>query len=32
MEVMSMRIAAIDNNDFVNGEGVNTSLWIQGCP
>ena len=29
---MSMRIAAIDNNDVVNGEGVNTSLWIQGCP
>ena len=29
---MSMRIAAINNNDFVNGEGVNTSLWIQGCP
>lgn len=29
---MSMRIAAIDNNDFVNGEGINVSLWIQGCP
>ena len=29
---MSMRIAAIDNNDFVNGEGINVSLWVQGCP
>lgn len=29
---MSMRIAAIDHNDFVNGENINVSLWVQGCP
>lgn len=27
-----MRIAAINKNDFINGEGVCVSLWVQGCP
>lgn len=27
-----MRIAGINYNDFVNGEGVCVSLFVQGCP
>lgn len=27
-----MRIAGIDYNDFLNGEGVCISVWFQGCP
>lgn len=27
-----MRIADIDYNDIMNGEGVNLSVWFQGCP
>lgn len=27
-----MRIAGIDKNDVVNGEGVSVSIWFQGCP
>lgn len=27
-----MKYAAINKNDFVNGEGVCVSLWMQGCP
>lgn len=27
-----MKIAALNKNDFINGEGVSVSLWIQGCP
>ncbi len=27
-----MKIAAINKNDFINGEGVSVSVWIQGCP
>lgn len=27
-----MRIAGIDKNDMVNGEGVCVSIWFQGCP
>ena len=27
-----MRIAGIDKNDAVNGEGVSVSIWFQGCP
>ena len=26
------RIAALNKNDFINGEGVSVSLWMQGCP
>lgn len=27
-----MKIAALNKNDFINGEGVSVSLWMQGCP
>lgn len=27
-----MKYAAIQNNDFINGEGVCVSFWVQGCP
>lgn len=27
-----MRIAGINGNDMINGEGVSVSLWMQGCP
>lgn len=27
-----LRIAALNKNDFINGEGVSVSLWMQGCP
>lgn len=27
-----MKMAAINKNDFINGEGVCVSLWVQGCP
>lgn len=27
-----MRFAAINKNDFINGEGVCVSFWVQGCP
>ena len=27
-----MKFAAIQENDFINGEGVCVSFWTQGCP
>ena len=27
-----MKYATINKNDFINGEGVSVSLWMQGCP
>ena len=27
-----MKFAEINKNDFINGEGVCVSLWMQGCP
>ena len=27
-----MRIAKIENNDMINGIGICTSVWFQGCP
>lgn len=30
--VLNVRFAAINKNDFINGEGVSVSLWVQGCP
>lgn len=27
-----IRIAGINENDFINGEGVSVSLFLQGCP
>ena len=27
-----IRVAGIDGNDMVNGEGVCVSLFLQGCP
>lgn len=27
-----MKYAAIENNDYINGEGVCVSFWVQGCP
>lgn len=27
-----MRIAGIEPDDFINGEGISVSLWMQGCP
>lgn len=30
--VLNVRFAAINKNDFINGEGVCVSLWVQGCP
>ena len=26
-----IRVAGINGNDFVNGEGVSVSLFLQGC-
>lgn len=30
--VLIVKFAAINKNDFINGEGVCVSLWVQGCP
>lgn len=30
--VLNVKYAAINKNDFINGEGVCVSLWVQGCP
>ena len=27
-----IKVAGINGNDFVNGEGVSVSLFLQGCP
>ena len=27
-----MRYAAIETNDYINGEGICVSFWVQGCP
>lgn len=27
-----MRYAAIQENDYLNGEGICVSFWVQGCP
>lgn len=27
-----MKYAAIENNDYINGEGMCVSFWVQGCP
>lgn len=27
-----MRYAAIKENDYINGEGICVSFWVQGCP
>lgn len=27
-----MKYATIENNDYINGEGVCVSFWVQGCP
>ena len=27
-----MRYAGLEKNDFINGEGVCVSFWVQGCP
>ena len=27
-----IRVAGINGNDFINGEGVSVSLFLQGCP
>jgi len=27
-----MRIAGLNKNDIVDGEGICVSLWVQGCP
>ena len=27
-----MKYAGIQENDFINGEGVCVSFWTQGCP
>ena len=27
-----IRVAGINKNDFVNGEGISVSLFLQGCP
>ena len=32
MVLVMIRIAGINENDMVNGEGVNVSLFLQGCP
>ena len=29
---MNNRYAAIQKNDYINGEGVCVSFWVQGCP
>lgn len=30
--VLNVKFAAINKNDFINGEGVCVSFWVQGCP
>ena len=30
--VLNVKFAAINKNDFINGEGICVSLWVQGCP
>ena len=30
--VLTVKFADLNKNDFVNGEGVSVSLWMQGCP
>ena len=30
--VLIVRYADLNKNDFINGEGVSVSLWVQGCP
>ena len=30
--VLNVRFAAINKDDFINGEGGSVSLWVQGCP
>lgn len=30
--VLNVKFATINKNDFINGEGVCVSLWVQGCP
>ena len=30
--VLIVRYAGLNKNDFINGEGVCVSLWVQGCP
>ena len=30
--VLNVKFAAINKNDFINGEGVCVSIWVQGCP
>lgn len=30
--VLIVKFAVINKNDFINGEGVCVSLWVQGCP
>ena len=30
--VLIVRYAGLNKNDFINGEGVSVSLWVQGCP
>lgn len=30
--VLTVRYAGLNKNDFINGEGVSVSLWVQGCP
>ena len=30
--VLNVRFATLNKNDFINGEGVSVSLWMQGCP
>ena len=27
-----IRIAGINKNDYINGEGISVSLFLQGCP
>lgn len=30
--VLNVKLSTINKNDFINGEGVSVSLWMQGCP
>lgn len=30
--VLTVRYADLNKNDFINGEGISVSLWVQGCP
>lgn len=27
-----MKYSAINKNDMINGEGINVSIWVSGCP